>query len=144
MTETNTPPLIPRLLPNLTQILSTYQRDPSILASLAIKLLKPIQFTQALTLASEESLVQALLSPAPSANTLGITVIEKAARSPSDTAILSIMKDVVEAFLRIWLSTPDVGVGEKAAKALGDLLDMDCDRRSIVKRMNGMVLGRVN
>lgn len=136
--ETNTPALIPRLLPSLTQILSTYQKDPAILASLSIKLLKPIPFTQTLTLASEESLVQALLSPAPSANILGLTVIEKATRSPSDTAILSIMKSVVEAFIRIWLSTPDVEVGEKATKALGDLLDVDCDRRSIVKKMNGM------
>jgi hypothetical protein len=48
------------------------------------------------------------------------------------------MKTVVEAFMRIWLSTPDVEVGEKATKALGDLLDVDCDRRSIVKRLNGM------
>lgn len=138
LTDTNIPPLIPRLLPNLIQILSSYQKDPSILASLAIKLLKPIQFTQALTLASEESLIQALRSPAPSANILAITVLEKAARSPSDTAILSIMKGVVQEFLRIWLSTPHVEVGEKATRVLGDLLDVDCDRRSIDTRMNGM------
>lgn len=138
LTETNIPPLIPKLLPNLTRILSTFQNDPVILASLAIKLLRPIPFTQVLTLASEESLIQALLSPAPSANILGLTVIEKAARSPSDTAILSIMKSVVEAFLRIWLSTPDVEVGLKATKALGDLLDVDCDRRSVTTRMNGL------
>lgn len=67
-----------------------------------------------------------------------MTVIEKAARSPSDTAILSIMKGVVEAFIRTWLSTPHVEVGEKATKALGDLLDVDCDRRSITTKMNGM------
>ena len=138
MAENNIPPLIPRLLPNLTQILSTYEKDPTILASLATKLLKPIQFTQALTLASEDSLIQALRSPAPSANILGLTVIEKAARSASDTAILSIMKGVVMAFIRTWLSTPHVEVGEKATKALGDLLDVDCDRRTIEKRMDGM------
>lgn len=69
-----------------------------------------------------------------------MTVIEKAARSPSDTAILSIMKGVVESFLRTWLSTPHVEVGEKATKALGDLLEVDCDRRSINTRMNGMDL----
>jgi hypothetical protein len=89
-------------------------------------------------LASEDSLVQALKSPAPSANILAIAVIEKAARSPSDTAILSIMKGVVEEFLRIWLSTPHVEVGEKATKVLGDLLDVDCDRRTIDTKMNGM------
>lgn len=67
-----------------------------------------------------------------------MTVLEKAARSPGDTAILSIMKGVVEEFLRTWLSTPHVEVGEKATQALGDLLDVDCDRRSITTKMNGL------
>jgi hypothetical protein len=139
--DTNTPPLIPRLLPILTQILTIYQKDPAILVSLSIKLLKPIHFTQALTLASEESLIQALRSPAPSANILAISVIEKAAKSPGDTAILSIMNGVVENFLRTWLSSPHVEVGEKATQALGDLLAVDCDRRSSAEmdaRMHGL------
>lgn len=67
-----------------------------------------------------------------------MAIIEKAARSPGDTAILSIMKGVVEEFIRTWLSTPHVEVGEKATKALGDLLDVDCDRRSITTKMNGL------
>ncbi|KAG9244391.1 hypothetical protein BJ878DRAFT_506455 [Calycina marina] len=138
LNETNIPPLIPRLLPKLTQILGIYQKDPTVLASLAIKLLQPIRFAQSLTLASEESLIQALRSPAPSANILGITVVEKAALSPGDTAIMSIMKGVVEALIRTWLSTPHVEVGEKATKALRELLDVDCDRRTMDKRMDGM------
>jgi hypothetical protein len=108
-----------------------------------MKLLRPVPFTQALTLASEDALIQALRSPAPAAAILAITVIEKAARSPSDTAILSIMKGVVENFLRTWLSTPHVEVGEKATKALGDLLEVDCDRRSsagIDTKMSGLQL----
>ncbi|KAE8443553.1 hypothetical protein EG329_001715 [Mollisiaceae sp. DMI_Dod_QoI] len=143
LTDNNIPPLIPRLLPKLTQILLTYNEDPTILASLSTKLLRPIKFTQALTLASEDALIQALRSPAPAAAILAITVIEKATRSPSDTAILSIMKDVVKNFLRTWLSTPHVGVGEKATQALGDLLEVDCDRRSsadIDTKMSGLQL----
>ena len=138
--DSNISPLIPRFLPPLTQILTSYRKDPTILASLAIKLLKPIPFIQILTLASEDSLVQALRSPAPSANILAITVIEKASRSPGDTAILSMMKGVVNSFLRTWLSTSYVEVGEKATRALGDLLEVDCDRRSISTRMHGMDL----
>lgn len=108
-----------------------------------MKLLRPVPFTQALTLASEDALIQALRSPAPAAAILAIAVIEKAARSPSDTAILSIMKGVVENFLRTWLSTPHVEVGEKATKVLGDLLEVDCDRRlsaGIDTKMNGLQL----
>ncbi|TVY57543.1 hypothetical protein LCER1_G002856, partial [Lachnellula cervina] len=143
LTDSNIPPLIPRLLPNVTQILLTYDKDPAILASLSIKLLRPVQFTQALTLASEDALIQALRSPAPSANILGITVLEKASRAPSDTAILSIMKGVVQSFVLVWLSTPHVEVGEKATKVFGDLLEVDCDKRSSARidtRMSGIQL----
>jgi hypothetical protein len=81
-------------------------------------------------LASEESLILALQSPAPSANILAMTVIEKAANSPGDVAILSIMKGVVAAFITTWLSSSSVEVGGKANKVLGDLLDVDCDQLS--------------
>jgi hypothetical protein len=141
MTDSNIPPLIPRLLPNLSAILLTTKQDPAILASLSIKLLRPIKFTQALTLASEEALIQALVSPSPAAALLAITIIEKATRSPGDTAILSIMKGLVKNFVRTWLSSPYVEVGEKATKVLGDLLEVDCDRRlsaSLDTRMSGL------
>ncbi|KAH8601642.1 hypothetical protein B0O99DRAFT_500729 [Bisporella sp. PMI_857] len=138
LNDGNISALIPRFLPKLVQILSRYGKDPTVLASLTLKLLKPIQFTQALTLASEESIIQTLQSPVPSVNILSIAVIDKASRSPSDTAILSIMKGVVEALIRTWLSTPYVEVGEKATIALGELLAVDCDQRTIDRRMNGM------
>jgi hypothetical protein len=66
-------------------VLLSYQKDPTVLAGLAIKLLRPVPFTQALTLASEDALIQALKSPAPAAIILAITVIEKATRGPGDT-----------------------------------------------------------
>lgn len=70
-----------------------------------------------------------------------MTVIEKAAKSPGDAAILSVMNGVVASFLRTWLSSPSVEVGEKATKVLGDLLDVDCNRAraaSMNARMNGL------
>ncbi|CAG8980844.1 hypothetical protein HYALB_00011037 [Hymenoscyphus albidus] len=143
LTESNTPRLIPRLLPPLSEILLTYDKDPTILASLAVKLLRPIRFTEALTLASEDALIQALQSPAPAANILALEIIGKARRSPADTAILSIMKGVVENVVRTCLSTPHVEVGEKATQMLGDLLEVDCDRRSsagIDTKMKGLQL----
>ncbi|KAI1637819.1 hypothetical protein F4809DRAFT_640110 [Biscogniauxia mediterranea] len=129
LTDVNIPPLIPRLLPKITDILKQYQQDPAILCSLAIKLLGPLNFTQILSLASEEAIIQAMRSPAPSANILAITVLEKASRSPSDAAILAMMNNVVTGFLTQWLSAPQVEVGEKASRVLGDLLDVDCDTR---------------
>lgn len=110
-------------------MLKTYQQDPSTLCSLAIKLLRPLTLTQVLSLASEDALIQALRSPAPSANLLAMAVLEKAAHSPADAAILAMMKNLVAHFVAQWLSAPQVEVGEKGSKVLGDLLDVDCDTR---------------
>jgi len=141
LTEHNIPLLIPRLLPKLTEILSKYQKDPAHLVSLSIKLLGPVPFTETLALASEDALIRALQSPAPSANILALTVLHKAAKRPSDTAILSGMKAVVEQFMQTWLSSPSVEVGEKATKSFGDLLEIDCDHRpteSLASNMSGL------
>lgn len=83
-----------------------------------------------MSLASEESLIRALQSSAPSANILGLTVIAKASASPSSSAILSSMKDLVGQFIITWLSSPSVEVGEKATRTLGDLLDVDCEQKA--------------
>ncbi|KAI1824069.1 hypothetical protein F4861DRAFT_539384 [Xylaria intraflava] len=129
LTDANIPPLIPRLLPKITEVLKQHQNDPVALCSLATKLLGPLSFTNVLSLASEEAILQALRSPSPSTNLLAMTILAKAAKSPSDAAVLAAMKDVVTGFLTIWLSAPQVEVGEKGSKVLGDLLDIDSDTR---------------
>ncbi|WDK21087.1 hypothetical protein CGRA01v4_12376 [Colletotrichum graminicola] len=127
LNETNIPPLLPVLLPNLTAILKTTPHDPSPVVSLTIKLLGPVPFTQVLQLADESSLIVALRSPSPSANLLALALLAKAAAAPSDAAILSLMPRVIEDLLRRWLSAPQVEVGERATRVLGDLLDVDCE-----------------
>lgn len=129
LTPLNIPPLIPRLLPKIIDILKQYQQDPTVLCSLATKLLGPLTFTQVMSMASEEALVQALRSPAPSANILAMTVLEKASKSPAEAAILAVMKNLMTSFVIQWLSAPQVEVGEKGSKVLGDLLDADCETR---------------
>lgn len=84
-----------------------------------------------MSLASEESLIRALQSSAPSANILGLTIISKASASPSSSAILSSMKDLVSQFIRTWLSSPSVEVGEKATSTLGDILAVDCENKAV-------------
>ncbi|KAK4458254.1 hypothetical protein QBC42DRAFT_349761 [Cladorrhinum samala] len=126
LTESNIPSLIPLLLPKLVTLLQQYPLDPTPIVTLTIKLLKPISFTQILQLASESSLIAALSSPSPQVNILALTILHKAAASPSDAAILSVMPSLFSTFLTTWLATPHVEVGQKALKVLGDLLDIDC------------------
>lgn len=73
-------------------------------------------------------MILALRSPIPAANILAITIIQKAAKSSADVANLSGMRGVVENYIRTWLSSPHVGVGEKATQVLGELLDVDSVR----------------
>ena len=125
--ESNILPLVARFLPKLTIVLKQHTQDPAVIASLTIKLLGPVSFTQVLSLASEESLIQALESPAPTANILAMTVIHKAAASPADAAIFSAMPQLIAAFIRRWLAAPQVEVGQRGGKVLGDILDIDCE-----------------
>ncbi|RFU76869.1 hypothetical protein TARUN_5362 [Trichoderma arundinaceum] len=127
LTESNIPPLLPTALPPLTHILRTTTQDPSPLLSLTIKLLSPLTFTRTLTIADPPSILTALTSPLPGANLLALAIIHKAAKTPTEAALLSTLPDVVEALISRWLETPDVGVGERAAKVLGDLLETDCE-----------------
>ncbi|KAI1340378.1 hypothetical protein F5Y15DRAFT_415267 [Xylariaceae sp. FL0016] len=129
LTESNIHAFITRLLPNIIKILKHIQHDPAKLCSLAIKLLGPLTFVQAVSLASEDSIIQALRSPAPSANILAMTLLGKAANSAADAAVLAAMKNVITNFLTQWLSAPQVEVGEKGSKVLGDLLEADCETR---------------
>ncbi|KAH0525347.1 hypothetical protein TsFJ059_007728 [Trichoderma semiorbis] len=127
LTESNIPPLLPTVLPPLTQILKTTTQDPSPLLSLTIKLLSPLTFTRTLTTADPPSILAALESPLPGANLLALAIIHKAAKTPTEAALLSTLTDVVEALITRWLVSPDVGVSERAAKVLGDLLETDCE-----------------
>ncbi|WAO90643.1 Hypothetical protein NCS54_00807900 [Fusarium falciforme] len=127
LNESNIPPLLTTLLPPLTTILKQTTQDPTPLLSLAIKLLSPLNFSRCLTIADPPSLLAALRSPLPGANLLALAIIHKAARTPGDAAILSTIPDVVEEVVRRWLDSPDVGVGERAARVLGDVLETDCD-----------------
>ncbi|GJN70642.1 hypothetical protein VFPFJ_08856 [Purpureocillium lilacinum] len=127
LTEDNIPPLLPTLLPPLTQILKTTTQDPTPLLSLTIKLLSPLSFTRTLTIADPPSLLTALRSPLPGANLLALAIIHKAAGAPSDASILSTLPEVVEELVRCWLESLDTGVGERAARVLGDLLETDCE-----------------
>ncbi|KAH7035764.1 uncharacterized protein B0I36DRAFT_240252 [Microdochium trichocladiopsis] len=127
LTESNIPSLIPRFLPKITEILKAFQQDPAVLCSLAIRLLDPLTLTQVLSLASEDALILAMRSPAPSANLLAISVLAKGARSPGDAAILAVMKPLMTSFVTQWLSSPYVEVGERASRVLGSLLETDCE-----------------
>ncbi|KAK4098133.1 hypothetical protein N658DRAFT_477654 [Parathielavia hyrcaniae] len=127
LTESNIPPLIHRFLPRLTVLLKQYTQDPAVIVSLTIKLLGPVSFVAILQLASPDGLIQALDSPAPAANLLAMAILHKAAASPQEVTLLSSVPSLFAAFTTRWLAAPQVEVGQRGGKILGDLLDIDCE-----------------
>ncbi|KAK4121464.1 hypothetical protein N657DRAFT_657563 [Parathielavia appendiculata] len=127
LTESNIPPLILRFLSRLTVLLKQYTQDPAVIVSLTIKLLGPVSLVEIMQMAAPEELIQALDSPAPAANLLAMTILHKAAASPQEVTILSNIPNLVAAFITRWLAAPQVEVGQKGGKVLGDLLDIDCE-----------------
>ncbi|CAK7265695.1 hypothetical protein SEPCBS119000_001649 [Sporothrix epigloea] len=139
LNETNIPPLIPRLLPKVVGVLQNpaavgSAAHAAILCSIAQKILGPVSFQDALSLASESVLIEALGAGAAAAtNVLAMNVIHKAAgRAPrrvgvaEDVARLADMKALLAALIVRWLASPTVEVGECGGRVLGDLLDVDC------------------
>ncbi|KAL2138808.1 hypothetical protein VTI28DRAFT_6214 [Corynascus sepedonium] len=126
LTESNIPPLIPHFLPRLTTLLKQYTQDPAVIVSLTIKLLGPVPFSDVFSLAEADDLVDALDSPAPAANILAMSVFHKAVENPQDISFFCRYTNLVSSLIRRWLAAPQVEVGQKGSKVLGDLLDVDC------------------
>ncbi|PFH56457.1 hypothetical protein XA68_16479 [Ophiocordyceps unilateralis] len=144
LTEENTPPLIPILLPPIIHLLKTTtttspspspSQDPTPLLLLAVKLMTPLSLAQALAMADDDddddddddtsSILTALRSPLPGANLIGLTVLAKASASPDDAAELADLPAVVVQFITCWLESLDVGVAELAASVLESVLQTD-------------------
>ena len=90
--------------------------------------MSPLSFTQAISLAGEGPLFTAFMSEAPSANILAMTILEKAASSPSDVEkVTEMSSSILTNFFRKWLYAPEVEVGEKGGRVLGALLETDSE-----------------
>lgn len=98
------------------------------MASLTTRLVRVLSFGEIMQLAQPESLSRALLSTnAPAVQLLGLTILERAVSSVDEAARLgSHHVELVVALVRCWLESPDVGVGQRAGRVLGDLLETDC------------------
>lgn len=132
------PDLTARFLPRLGLVLKKtaeaeaespdWRGYPQPLIALTIKLLRPVPFTDALALCTPPYLVTALGSPDEHLNALALSILEKAAASPSAASILAAVPGLLEALLARWLLSPSVAVGQRGVLLLGDLLDVDCPR----------------
>ncbi|KAI9704472.1 MAG: hypothetical protein M1820_005546 [Bogoriella megaspora] len=113
------------LVQQLALLVVTLQQDPKPINDLLLKLLEPYSFSDILSLNSAVDFVAGLDVDALSFNLLTLSILEKATCSNSDAAILATKPEIVYALVRLWLSTPETGVADKAENVLLKLLKTD-------------------
>lgn len=111
----------------LSQLLPTLQQDPSPATALIEILVRSPSYTFSNVLAIQPPVdfVAGLSAPSPPINSATLLLLGKAAKEPSDAAVVAGKPDVVAALVRIWLCTPDTAVAQQAADVLKGLLEID-------------------
>lgn len=113
------------LITALSSVLQTLQQDPAPVISLLTKLVEPYSFSDILGLQPPVDFVAGLSLAAVPFNSLVLQLLAKASQSSKDVAILANMPAIVQALVNLLLCTQDVGVADKAANVIVELLAVD-------------------
>lgn len=119
------PEKLTSLIIRLSVLLLQLQQDPSPVIRLLSKLVEPLTFTDVLSLQPPVDFVAGLDVGALPFNLLVLKILQKAARNAKDAALVAGMPGVLQALIKLWLSTSDMGVSEMSSDVLLDLLKID-------------------
>lgn len=114
-----------KLIVRLSGVLLNAQRDPAPVVRLLSKLVEPLSFSDVISLQPPIDFVGGLSREASAFNVLVLDLVAKAAQSPKDAAILAGTPNVVAALVKLWLSTADMGVADRASSIVLALLKVD-------------------
>ncbi|KKY15245.1 hypothetical protein UCRPC4_g06401 [Phaeomoniella chlamydospora] len=106
------------------------QDDPKVLSDLAVKAASFITFADVQTFLKHEDILEGLQAPLPAVSFLALIYLHKASDSPADTASIASTPGLVEALVRLWLSSLETFISEKAFHTLCSLLETDLPYRS--------------
>ncbi|KAI9655017.1 MAG: hypothetical protein M1831_004977 [Alyxoria varia] len=127
-----------QLVQQIATLLPKLQQDPTSLITLVKKLIHKSTFKDVLSLEPQVDLVAGLSLNAPQPyNELMIQILRKAAASPAELASLAASPEVVLAFVKCWLSTPEVSVVSQADEAILHLLKSDQEPKSSIASKTG-------
>ena len=115
------------IINSLSQLLPILQQDPSPATTLIDNLIRSPSYTFSSVLAIHPPVdfVAGLSAPSPPINSAALLLLSKAAKEPSDAALIAGKPEVVAALVRLWLCTPDTAVAQQAADVLKGLLEVD-------------------
>ncbi|KAL8711135.1 MAG: hypothetical protein Q9225_007172 [Loekoesia sp. 1 TL-2023] len=124
VTEAIAEPDREKLLHQLANLLPTLQQDPTPATTLIQVLVRPASFTfsRVLDIKPPVDFTAGFSTPSPPINFVTLCLLEKAKLRRSDADIVAGKPDVVASLIKLWLSTSDTAVSQKAHNVFLGLL----------------------
>lgn len=120
-----------RLILQTSSVAFQLKRDPSTLLTFLKKLLKPYVFSDILALQPSLDLVAGLRLDAQPYNDLTLCILDKAADSPGDAAVVATMPQLIYGLVNLWLRTPNIGIADKAGQIIQKFLGIDIEDEEV-------------
>lgn len=114
-----------QLVAQISSLSPRLQQDATPLVRLLEKLVETFSFADVLLLQPQVDFAGGLDVEALPYNRIMLQLLRKAAATTNDLGTLANMQPVVKALLKLWLSTPDVGIADTAASVMLCLLEAD-------------------
>ena len=137
LTENTAPDVIATLLKEVSQLLPVLQTDPTPLTELCIKATAHSTFTDIRSIDPPIDLLAGLEAPSSPINLLALSLLGKASKTPSETAMVAGDSELATSLVKRWLSTPSPDVAESALDVICQLLEVDLGRRSSAGECGG-------
>lgn len=115
------------ILAQLSELIPTLDQDPSPVTNLIEHLTRPRSYTfsRVLAIKPQVDFASGLSSSSIPINLITLHLLEKASQNKADAGLVAASIDTMVALIRLWLSTPDTAVAQKALRVLSGLLQVD-------------------
>ncbi|PKY07255.1 hypothetical protein P168DRAFT_287746 [Aspergillus campestris IBT 28561] len=125
LTETTDRRVPATLLAQIAHLLPVLQEDPEPVTKLGIKASTYFSFSDLRSLDPPINFIAGFRAPSPPINLLALSLLRKAERLPSDTAIVSGDSELVVSLVELWLTTDSTAVAQAALDTIWALLEVD-------------------
>lgn len=115
------------ILAQLSELIPTLDQDPSPATNLIELLTRPRSYTfsRVLAIKPRVDFASGLSSSSIPINLITLHLLDKASQNKVDAGLVAASIGTMVALIRLWLSTPDTAVAQKALKVLSGLLQVD-------------------
>lgn len=115
------------ILDQLSELIPTLEQDPSPVTNLIELLTRPQSYTfsRVLNIKPKVDFVSGLSTSLVPINLISLHLVQKASQNKADAGLFAASIDTIAALFKLWLSTPDTAVAQKALTVILALLHAD-------------------